>query len=47
MVDTWTGLMPFTPDGKPLIGKIGVLSGGVYIISGLESSGLMMGPGAG
>ena len=24
IVDTWTGLMPFTPDGKPLIGKIEV-----------------------
>ena len=45
--DSWTGLMPFTKDGSPFIGKISCLPGEVYIISGLDSAGLMKGPGAG
>ena len=43
---TWTGLMPFTPDGLPLIGKISALEG-CWIVSGLASSGMMKGPAAG
>ena len=45
--DSWTGLMPFTKDGNPLVGKISCLPGEVYIISGMDSSGMMKGPGAG
>jgi len=44
---TWTGLMPFTPDGRALIGRLNCLKGQVYIISGLASHGMMQGPGAG
>ena len=45
--DTWTGLMPFTKDGNPFIGKVGCLPGEIYIVTGLDSAGLMKGPGAG
>ena len=45
--DTWTGIMPFTKDGNPLIGKISHLPGEVYIITGLASAGMMNGPGSG
>ena len=44
---TWTGLMPFTRDGRGLIGRLNCLEGQVYIISGLASHGMMQGPGAG
>ena len=45
---SWTGIMPFTHDNVPLIGKIGAVPGnGAYIISGLASGGMMQGPGAG
>jgi sarcosine oxidase subunit beta len=44
---TWTGVMPFSPDGRGLIGRLNCLKGQVYIISGLASHGLMQGPGAG
>ena len=45
--DSWTGLMPFTKDGCPIVGKISCLPGEVYIITGMSSAGLMKGPGAG
>jgi sarcosine oxidase subunit beta len=43
---TWAGLMPFSLDGKPLIGR---LPGppNLYIVSGLASSGFGRGPMAG
>ena len=40
----WTGLMPFSKDGTPIVGKIKCLPGQVYIISGMSSSGMMQGP---
>ena len=43
---TWAGLMPFSVDGKPLIGKILQLAN-LYIVSGLASSGFGRGPMAG
>ena len=43
---TWAGLMPFSLDGKPLIGKIPGPEG-LYIVSGLASSGFGRGPMAG
>ena len=43
----WTGLMPFTADNVPVIGKIDALPGNAYIISGLASGGMMQGPGGG
>jgi sarcosine oxidase subunit beta len=43
---TWAGLMPFTPDGKPLIGRIPGRDG-VWIVTGLASSGFGRGPMAG
>ncbi len=43
---TWAGSMPFSLDGKPLIGKIPQLEN-LYIVSGLDSSGFGRGPMAG
>jgi glycine/D-amino acid oxidase-like deaminating enzyme len=43
---TWAGLMPFSLDGAPIIGKI-VQRPQLYIVSGLASSGFGRGPMAG
>lgn len=43
---TWSGMMPFSIDGRPIIGKIPQLDE-VYIVSGLASSGFGRGPMAG
>ena len=43
---TWAGLMPFSLDGEPIIGKIPQLEN-TYIVSGLASSGFGRGPMAG
>ncbi len=43
---TWSGLMPFSLDGRPVIGKIPQLDN-LYIVSGLASSGFGRGPMAG
>ena len=43
---TWGGLMPFSVDGKPIIGKIPHRAN-LYIVSGLASSGFGRGPMAG
>jgi sarcosine oxidase subunit beta len=43
---TWAGLMPFSLDGKPLIGQIPQCPN-LYIVSGLASSGFGRGPMAG
>lgn len=43
---TWSGLMPFSVDGAPIIGKIPLRSN-LYIASGLASSGFGRGPMAG
>ncbi len=43
---TWAGLMPFSLDGHPLIGKIPQRPN-LYIVSGLASSGFGQGPMAG
>ena len=43
---TWAGLMPFSMDGKPIIGSIPQLDR-LYIVSGLGSSGFGRGPMAG
>ena len=43
---SWAGLMPFSLDGRPLIGRIPQLDG-VYMVSGLASSGFGRGPMAG
>jgi glycine/D-amino acid oxidase-like deaminating enzyme len=43
---TWAGLMPFPLDGAPIIGKISQRPG-LYIVSGLASSGFGRGPMAG
>jgi glycine/D-amino acid oxidase-like deaminating enzyme len=42
----WAGLMPFSPDGAPLIGQIPQRPN-LYIVSGLASSGFGRGPMAG
>lgn len=43
---TWSGLMPFSLDGKPVIGKV-PRRDNLYIVSGLASSGFGRGPMAG
>ena len=43
---TWAGVMPFTLDGKPLIGRIPGRDG-LWIVTGLASSGFGRGPMAG
>ena len=43
---TWAGLMPFSIDGSPIIGRI-PLRENLYIVSGLASSGFGRGPMAG
>ena len=43
---TWAGLMPFSPDGRPVIGRIPQVDN-LYIVSGLASSGFGRGPMAG
>ena len=43
---TWAGTMPFSLDGKPIIGKIPIRNN-LYIVSGLASSGFGRGPMAG
>ena len=42
---TWAGLMPFSLDGRPLLGRLG--RDDLWIISGLASSGFGRGPMAG
>lgn len=43
---TWSGMMPFSVDGAPIIGKI-PLRDNLFIVSGLASSGFGRGPMAG
>ena len=43
---TWSGMMPFSLDGKPIIGRIPQLDD-LYVVSGLASSGFGRGPMAG
>jgi sarcosine oxidase subunit beta len=43
---TWAGLMPFSLDGKPLIGRVPGRAG-LWIVGGLASSGFGRGPMAG
>ncbi len=43
---TWSGMMPFSLDGRPIIGRIPQLDE-AYIVSGLASSGFGRGPMAG
>jgi sarcosine oxidase, subunit beta len=43
---TWAGLMPFSLDGAPIIGKIPIRDN-LFIVSGLASSGFGRGPMAG
>ena len=43
---TWAGLMPFSVDGSPIIGRI-PLRENLFIVSGLASSGFGRGPMAG
>lgn len=43
---TWAGLMPFSVDGSPIIGRI-PLRDNLFIVSGLASSGFGRGPMAG
>ena len=46
IVRTWAGLMPFSLDGLPIIGRI-PLRENLFIVSGLASSGFGRGPMAG
>ena len=46
IVRTWAGLMPFSLDGRPVIGKIPQIDN-LYVVTGLASSGFGRGPMAG
>jgi glycine/D-amino acid oxidase-like deaminating enzyme len=46
IVRTWAGLMPFSLDGKPLIGRIAARND-LWIVGGLASGGFGAGPMAG
>ena len=39
--------MPFSPDGKPITGKIDCVPGNLFINTGLASAGIMKGFGVG
>ena len=43
---TWAGLMPFSLDGRPIIGQLPVMEN-LYVVTGLASSGFGRGPMAG
>ncbi len=44
----WTGLMPFSLDGKPIIGELsGIGLPGLWLVTGFGPHGIMEGPGAG
>ena len=43
---TWAGLMPFSLDGRPIIGQLPGMES-LYVVSGLASSGFGRGPMAG
>ena len=43
---TWAGVMPFSLDGKPIIGRVSQLDN-LYVVTGLGSSGFGPGPMAG
>ena len=43
---TWSGIMPFSPDGLPLIGRIEQYEN-LFLATGLGSSGFGRGPGSG
>lgn len=47
ITNSWRGLMPFSPDGKPIAGKIDCVPGNLYINTGLASAGIMKGFGVG
>ncbi|GIT02130.1 MAG: hypothetical protein CM1200mP27_07550 [Chloroflexota bacterium] len=40
---TWAGIMPFSMDGKPIIGKIPQFDN-LFVVTGLASSGFGRGP---
>lgn len=46
VVRTWSGVMPFTTDGRPLIGAVSERPG-LFVVGGLASSGFGRGPMAG
>ena len=46
IIRTWAGLMPFSLDGSPIIGKVPIREN-LFIVSGLASSGFGRGPMAG
>ncbi len=43
---TWRGLYPMTPDGNPIIGKVGEIEGYINAV-GMCGQGFMLGPGLG
>jgi len=43
----WTGLMPFSPDGVPIIGQLKCLPGKLYLSTGMHGEGMSLSSGAG
>ena len=46
VAEMWGGIMPFSADGRPIIGKLGSQKG-LYICTGLGGSGFCRGPASG
>ena len=46
VAERWGGIMPFTADGRPIIGELGSQKG-LYICTGLGGSGFCRGPASG
>ena len=44
---TWAGIMPFTPDGLPIIGRLDASNSPLYCATGLGGSGFCRGPATG
>ena len=44
---TWAGIMPFTPDGAPIIGRLDDSESPLYCATGLGGSGFCRGPASG
>ena len=45
--EKWAGIMPFTVDGVPIVGRIDGVGAPLYVCTGLGGSGFCRGPGAG
>ena len=45
--ETWAGIMPFTKDGRPIVGRLDDAPAPLYVATGMGGSGFCRGPAAG